>query len=447
MEKFNEFNIIQTMNAHNETLHKYEKVCRAKNIANASSAIIHLLLQIPFLAKIVLLSGAIRNEPQLLKKIAGIIPFLDDNNIEIWLIAVFAVFYLILIPLLIGIISYSVARIVLSFSQPFVLGNTAEQAVATIQYRFNDKVKTLPSKFLFRVAAVFIATEAVPYSILFFNATKMGTMGVNNAVKQILLTVVALFGCIILPSLLACLIFYTFQHFFAAPKYSLLKKIDSAKYSIENAAEEIQEHKKEQSRIAKEQREEELRIKKAAEAEEQFLSISDPENEEAKVEELAKDGSLSAKTFLGKLLYSRFSTETLTNKEQIRLAAHIKEYLEPSIEAGDVESDYISSALSIVTEANSIYEWECYLNKMREMKASGLLPQKYHKELDSLIPGIISTINKLDETIENNKKEAEKEAKRNTEIEWSIKHAISEEMKKHKERDWDIAYHIDVTDM
>ncbi len=175
-----------------------------------------------------------------------------------------------------------------------------------------------------------------------------------------------------------------------------------AKEKMRLKKEAEQERKKAEEEVER-VRQGKLRI--ASEAEAQFQTLKNLENNKKLVEALADKGSPSACLYFGRILYQKFITEALTKSEKEKLAAQCKSYFKVSADTGNMEAKYLLLAIRTTTESNKLEAWLQYLNEAREIKKSGKLPEMYHDSLDGLINSLIEVVDRTEKMRKDAKRE------------------------------------------
>ena len=97
-----------------------------------------------------------------------------------------------------------------------------------------------------------------------------------------------------------------------------------------------------------------------------------------------------------------FSSDNFTKKEKSYIIKDAKKYLYNARKL-NTEANFLYINASIMTDSKDIDEWKFTLKELREIEASGTLPEMYAEACSTAILVVVETIDKLDEKIEKNK--------------------------------------------
>ncbi|MBO5106705.1 MAG: hypothetical protein J6C29_07400 [Clostridia bacterium] len=175
-----------------------------------------------------------------------------------------------------------------------------------------------------------------------------------------------------------------------------LSKLKSEKKRIEKEAKEKRE--KEQAKKEKEQ-------KRQNQIKSQELYLEATKTDEIEENLMKKAADLEhpeACLYFGKKLMEDFSSDNFTKKEKDVIIKKAKKYLY-SARNLNTEAKFLYINASIMTESKDLDEWKYTLKELREIEASGTLPENYADACSTAIRIVVDTIDKLDEKIEQKK--------------------------------------------
>ena len=390
-----------------------------KSLAITLAYVVHIIMLISFIANATPFVPEINtalyySKVPFLAKIPAIFP-LHTETPESYLISGAVCLYAI--PLIVAIITMIIGRFVPPTIQPLdenedpiTLANRLNESFGSgyYYYRVTWCVYSLIVIILF---AAFSVHGMIKYDA-FFERKEITEVGLKILYCALLFVLMGMM-------LSVTLIFTYILRLLLTPVYS-----DSLKY-WKNYREEIRacaefektlisnkqkaDKKRAEAKKAEDERiERERRAKLAQEAEEQWKTIEDPEEDETLVKKLADEGSPSACAFIGKKMYADYTENSYTNSEKKWILKQIKEYLSVSALAGDVDSDFLILTITVQTISTDADNWRDLLGKARKIKKSGELSEEYNESCDALIESIIDCVNRAEELDNKAKEEAKR---------------------------------------
>ena len=411
---------LKKLNEYQGVICKNKHIRRFKSLAITLAYIVHTIMLIPFIANATTFVPEINtvlyySKVPFLAKFSAIFP-LHTETLESYLISSAVSLYAI--PLLVAIITMIIGRFIPPTLKPLdenedliTLANHLNQSFGSsyYYYRVTWCVYSLIIIILFSALSVH---GMIKYDT-FFERKEITEVGLK-VLYSVLLFV--LLGMI----LSVTLIFTYILRILLTPVYS-----DSSKY-WKNYREEIRaceefektlisnkkkaDKERAEAKKAEAQRiEKERRAQLAQEAEEQWKSIENPEEDEVLVKQLADEGSPSACAYIGKKMYADYTVNSYTNSERKWIFKQIKEYLSVSALAGDVDSDFLILSITVQTISTDADNWRDLLKKAREIKKSGKLSEEYAESCDVLIETIIDCVNRAEELDNKAKEDAKRQ--------------------------------------
>ncbi len=206
--------ILEKLEEYNALCHKQKTIVRSKDYANVFSAIAHLLIQIPFLAKLYLITGFdIIETPKILEflnKLTTYIPFLNQK-LPFWQVLLHSFFHLIVIPLAVGLACYLISSLIGKFREPAPIGDDPKQAAKKLSASFQKNrwyiagcFPTIFGAFFFGVAA---AVLSIWDTVLLKPQSELVMIIIAGIIKTI--GVIIMF---LIPVSIISLIFYALQY-------------------------------------------------------------------------------------------------------------------------------------------------------------------------------------------------------------------------------------------
>lgn len=411
---------LKKLNEYQGVICKNKHIRRFKSLAITLAYIVHIIMLIPFIVNATTFAPEINtvlpyDKVPFLAKLAAIFP-LHTESLKSYLISGAVSLYAI--PLIVAIITMIIGR----FITPTVKPLDENEAPITLANRLNESFGS--GYYYYRVSwcvySLIIIILFAAFSV--HGMIKYGDFFERKEITEVGLKVLysALLFVLLGMMLSVTLIFTYILRILLTPVYS-----DSSKYwknyrEAIRACEEFEktlisnkkkaDKERAEAKKAEAQRiEKERRAQLAQEAEEQWKSIENPEEDETLVKQLADEGSPSACAYIGKKMYADYTENSYTNSEKKWILKQIKEYLSVSALTGDVDSDFLILTITVQTISTDADNWRDLLGKAREIKKSGKLSEEYAESCDVLIETIIDCVNRAEELDNKAKEDAKRQ--------------------------------------
>ena len=183
--------------------------------------------------------------------------------------------------------------------------------------------------------------------------------------------------------------------------YGIILKLESAEKSIKSEEKKAAEEAKKRE---KEYRERMIRKENLKRAQNIFVEATANEPYDyKKLKEAAKMGHPKACSIIGRDLIEKWSSDLITKSEKGTIIREARDYLENARNVS-TDDEFLWLFSRVNSEKNSSSDWQSILNKLRRIKNSGNLSEKFEDTCDLTIKSVVDAIDTLADSSSGNSK-------------------------------------------